>query len=536
MLVRLQGMGLTRRSVLVTTFAAGLSARAGAQDATVPLLRIGAAAAVTSADPLFYNYTPNINLAAHVFERLVDRDPQARPRPGLAVSWDMVTPTEWEFRLRPGVLWHDGSPFTADDVAFTIARVPNVPNSPGSYAAFVRSITAVRVVDPLTLRLETRRPNPLLPRELGSIAIVSRHVGEGASTADYNGGRAAIGTGPYRLASFSPNEGAELVRNDAYWGGRAPWARVTYRTVPNDAARVAALLSGDVDVIDQVPPADVARLGQDQRVVVSSIASFRSIYLALDFSHEGDAPFVTAIDGTALGRNPLRDLRVRRALSLAIGRAALTDRVMEGGAVANGQWLPQGAYSHDPTMPVPAQDVAEARRLLSEAGYPNGFRITLFGPNDRYPGDARVVQAIGQMWTRAGVQTQVEVMPWSRYVTRSARQEFPIWLLGWGNSTGEATSALLNVVGSYDPANGRGGSNAGRYANPGLDALTDRATATSDDGEREALLRQAVRTAMDDVAIIPLFQLTATWAMRKGLAHVPRMDERTAAVDVIPAS
>jgi len=507
-----------------------------ARAADAQTLRIGAAAAVTSADPLFYNFTPNINLASHVFERLVDRDARARPRPGLAESWRLISDTVWEFKLRPGAKWQDGQDFTAEDVAFTISRVPNVPNSPGSYAGFVRTIERVEVIDPLTVRLHTKRPNPLLPVELGSVSIVSRHVGETATTADYNSGKAAIGTGPYRLVSFRPNEQAELVRNDAYWGGQVPWARVIYRTIPNDGARVAALLAGDVDMADQIPSANVARLQRDARVVLSQSPAFRVIYLQPGFAHDGELPFATDRNGKPLPRNPLRDVRVRRALSIAINRAALAERVMEGGAVPNGQWLPEGAYSYDPTIPVPAYDPDGARRLLAEAGFPEGFRLTLHTPNDRYPNDAKVAQAIAQTWTRAGIATQVEALPWTSYVSRYSKQEFAIWLVGWGNSTGEATSMLVNILGTPDRSISRGAANSSRYSNPELDAMTERATTTLDDAKREDLLREAVRTAINDVALIPLFQVANTWGLRAGLHHEARMDERTSAVDVTPAA
>jgi len=503
--------------------------------ATAPsqTLNIGIGGAITSIDPHFFNAAPNNSLSQHIFDRLVERDSRARLYPGLAASWSAVSETVWEFKLRPGVKWHDGHDFTADDVAFTLGRAPNVPNSPGGFGGFVRAITRVEVVDPLTIRLHTAQPHPLLPTEMAAVAIVSRHAGEGAGTEDYNSGRAAIGTGPYRFVSYASGDRTVLARNEAWFGPREPWAQVNYRFIGNDAARTAALLAGDVDMIDQVPSSDLPRLRREaQRVTLAEIQGLRVIYLFPDFSRTGNVPFVTDNAGQPLAQNPFGDLRVRRALSMAINRQALTTQVMEGTATPNGQWLPPGAFGHNPEIPVPAFDPEGAKRLLAEAGFPQGFRVTLHSPNDRYPNDARTAQAVAQMWARIGVQTQVEALPWASFSGRNSRQEFAIRLLGWGSSTGEASYTLVNVLGTFDRERRTGASNNGRYSNPALDALTARAVSTIDDEQREAMLRDAVKLAMEDVAIMPLFQLTNSWALRRGLRYDARMDERTIAMGV----
>src|SRR4051794_26322416 len=520
------------RPVLIATLCA-FALPAAAQQPGV--LNIGIGGAVTSVDPHFYNASPNNSLAMHIFDRLVERDATAQPYPGLAESWRVVSDTVWEFKLRSRVKWHDGRDFTAEDVAFTIQRTPNVPGSPGGFGGFVRAIEKVEVVDPLTIRFHTAKPHPLLPTELASVAVISKHAGEGASTEDYNSGKAAIGTGPYRMVAYRSGDRTELARNEGYFrgpepNGREPWARVNYRFIGNDGARTAALLAGDVDLIDQVPSTDLNRLKRDPKLTVSEVQGLRGIYLGTDHSRQKDVPFTSDNDGKPLATNPFNDVRVRRALSMSINRAALAERVMEGTAQPTGQWLPPGTFGYNPEVKPPAFDPDGAKKLLAEAGFPLGFRMTLHSPNDRYPNDSKSAQAVAQMFSRIGIRTDVEAVPWASFSQRSNRQDYAIRLAGWGSVTGEASYALVNILGTFDREKRTGASNAGRYSNPELDALTARAAATIDDKAREALLRQAVKLAMDDVAIIPLFQLVNSWALRKGLAYDARMDERTTAM------
>jgi peptide/nickel transport system substrate-binding protein len=498
-------------------------------------LTIGIGGSVTSLDPHFYNAAPNNSLAMHVFDRLVERDAANKPYPGLALSWTPVSETVWEFKLRPGVKWHDGKDFTADDVAFTIERVPNVQGSPGGFGGFIRAIRRTEVVDPLTVRFHTAAPHPLLPTELAGVAVISRHAGQGANPEDYNSLKAAIGTGPYKVASYSPGDRTELVRNDAWFGPKQPWSRVSYRFISNDSGRTAALLAGDVDMIDQVPTSDLAKLRRDNRVKLAEVQGVRVIYLFPDYSRDGNVPFVTDNNGQPLPKNPFKDLRVRQALSMAINREAICRQIMEGTAQPTGQWLPPGSYSYNPDVKPSPYDPNRAKALLAEAGYPNGFKLTLHGPNDRYPNDARTIQAVAQMWQRIGIQTEVEALPWASFSVRNSKQEYAIRLLGWGSTTGEASYTLVNILGTWNPAKRMGASNNGRYSNPELDALTDRAVATLDDNEREKLLQQAVKMAMDDLAFIPLHQLVNVWALKRNLNYDARADERTVAMGASPA-
>jgi len=523
----------TSRRDLLLAIALSPALPQAASAAGGPLLDLAVGAPPTSMDPHLYTLTPNSALAQHVFDNLVHRDAQARLVPGLAESWKLVDDSTWEFRLRQGVTFHNGASFTAADVTYTIDHVPRVVNSPGSFAVFTKAIQGMEVMDPHTIRFRTAGTYPLLPADLSQIAIIWHGLGENNLTSDFNSGRAAIGTGPFRLIAYRHGDRVELERNDRYWGEAPAWQRVNYRIISNDGARVAALRAGDVSFIDSVPTGDLVRLRTEPRVMMSETVSLRSIYLRSDFRTE--TPYVSGPNGEALAVNPLRDLRVRQALSVAINRTAIAERTMSGAAIPSGQFMPPGLYGHAADLPPPTHDPERARHLLAEAGFPQGFTITLLASNDRYINDAQVAQSIGQMWTRIGVRTKVDVLPFAALVQRTTRLDSSMSLGGWANSNGEPSSGLRGLLGTRDMDRGWGTVNRTAYSNPGFDAVLARAMGTADDEAREALMQEATRIAARDVAWIPLHIQKNIWAMRQGLTHTPRADEMTLAQDVRPA-
>ena len=524
---------LASAMVLGLAGAAPLSAP-GTASAQTNRLSIAVGGAFTSMDPHYHNLGPNNGLTGYVFEPLMRFDPKYHPEPSLAVSWKALDDRTWEVKLRQGVTFHDGAPFTAEDVVFSFARIPTILNSPGSFLYAVKPIVRTEVVDPHTLRLHTAAPVPLLPYNLTGVAIVSSRHGADMTTASFNALRSAIGTGPYRATAFLAGEQATFERNDGWWDKKPHWASVRYRLIADNAARIATLRAGETDLIDQVAPRDVADLKANPKISVIALSGQRLIYLAPDANRPA-TPFAVDPAGKPLETNPLRDPRVRRALSVAINREGLRDRVMDGFAVPTGQLMPEGQSGYEPALRVDPYDPERARRMLAEAGYPSGFGLTLHGPNNRYVNDSKLVEAIAQMWARVGVRTTVEVMPAATFFSRAVRSEFSVRLSGWSSDTGEASSNLTELVASSNPDKGRDAVfRPDKYNNPRVDAIVEQAQATIDYERREELYREAERLAMPDLPIIPLHHQVNLWAVRRGLVFHARMQERTLAWDVDP--
>ena len=502
-----------------------------AQDITV-----GYGTAVTSIDPHFHNLASNIKLSIHVFDRLVDQDEKMRPKPGLATEWKAIDDTTWESKLRPGVKFHDGSDFPAQDVVTSIKRVAWVPNSPSPFTIYTRQITEMVVVDPLTIRFKTTAPYPLMPVDLSSINIVSRRF-EQAPTTEFNDGRAMIGTGPFKFVSYAPGDRMELQRNDAWWGTKPHWQKATIKVITNNAARVAALLAGDVQAIDDVPPTDYVGLKSNPNVTIVRARANSVIFLHLD-SFRDQSPFVTDKSGQVLAKNPFKDRRVRMAISKALNRQAIVERVMDDTAIPAGDLLAAGFFGVSTKLKPDIFDHDAAKKLLAEAGYTDGFGLTIHGPNDRYPNDAKVLQAIAPMLTRIGIDTKVVSQPWATFITQASTPNYAFSSILIGNSatTGEASFPLRAQVATVDAAKGMGASNRSRYSNPKVDELLARALTTVDDAKREALLQETVEVAMADQALVPIYHQDNIYGLRKGLGYAGRADGYLAAFMIRPAN
>jgi peptide/nickel transport system substrate-binding protein len=524
--------------------AAGWVSGAAAQEA-VTELKIGLSAEPSAMDPHFHNLTPNNSLTKHIYDRLTDQDENQLVRPSLATSWRTLDDQTWEFKLRPGVKFSNGDDLTANDVIYSYCRAPRVENSPSSFGIAVRSIFGMSAPDPLTVVIKTDKAYPLLANELSAVAILSAKangagvvtfgrqecsgVGTYPKTEAFNSGEAAIGTGPYRLVRYTKGDRIILERNDGYWGAKPAWQRVIFRGIASSGPRVAALLSGDVDLIENVPIQDLGRITANPDYKVVKALSNRVVYLHFDYIDDKPPGVSGAGD-----KNPFRDPRVRTAISLAIDRDAIVQRIMGGVAMPAAEMLPPSMFGANKDAQVAKADPAAAKKLLAEAGYPDGFAITLGTPNDRYVNDALIAQAVAQMLTRIGLKTSVDAMTQSQFFAKRNKRDFGFWLAGWLADTGEMSSPLKSLIATPNKDRGMGPTNPGGYSNPKVDALIDQALATLDDAKRAGLLAQASRTAMDDHGLLPLHFEMTTWAMRKTLDYVARADQFTQATLVRP--
>lgn len=500
---------------------------AGAQTLT-----LGTKLELNTLDPHFFAAFPTGSSHELIYEKLTALDEKLVPRQQLAVSWKNLDNLTWEIKLRKGVVFHNGAPFTADDVIFTWERVPNVPNSPNSFSQFTRNVEKITKLDDYTIQMKTLTPTPMLPNDLANVFIVSASAAKGMTTQDFNIGKAAIGTGPYKLVDWKNGEQLVVERFEKYWGAKPVWAKVTERVIAKDPTRLAALLSGQVDAIDAVPSADLARIKGDGKFALFRGPAALVHYIALDSARDV-SPFVTAKDGKPLDKNPLKDVRVRKALSLAINRTLIVTRMMDGSGIAASQLLGEQFPGSLKGLKPDQFDLPKAQALLKEAGWGDGFRIVLHATNDRYPNDGSVAQAVAQMWTRLGLKAEVETLPGSLFFSRASKQDFSAFAAQYGAE--EAANSLRALVASSIPAKGFGTANRTRYINTVVDQLLADALQTMDDERRDELLGRAIRFAMNDQPLIPVFYPIFDFAAKKGLIVTPRAQRRFNALMIKPA-
>lgn len=465
----------------------------------------------------------------HVFGSLVRIDEKSGIVADLAESWKVVSDTEWVFNLRKGVTFHDRSTFDAADVVASFKRVRELKTATSPYTGAIATVKDIRAVDPHTIAITTTRPDPVLLHAIANIQIIPSEKVE-ATTASFNTGESVVGTGPYKFVSYKSGEQLIFERNPQYWGTPAKWDKVTFRFIPDDAARVAAVVAGNVDLADFVPPRMASLLRSSRNAELVTGDSDRPIFLIMDTERD-DSPFVRDLAGQRMTKNPLKDRRVREALSLSINREILTSRVMDGAAKPSTQPTAPGFGGYNAELKVPTYDLSRAKALLSEAGYSGGFQLTLHCTNDRYVNDERVCQTIGQMIAQTGIKMNVETMPRSVFFPRATNHtsddRFSFMLLGWGNSSTGDAGAVSNVIHTFDRTRGLGTWNLGHYSNPAVDQVIGEALSTMDLRKRYDGLAQAMKLAMEDVALIPLYTQSVVMGVRKGMSYATWANERT---------
>ncbi len=476
---------------------------------------------IRAMDPNTLNETVQNTLLANIYEPLVQRDKNLKVEPGLAVSWEQKSPVVWVFHLRPNVKWEDGSTLTADDVVFSFKRIAGKTSQQSDDVSTVKE---VRKIDDLTVEIETLGPDPILLQELPGVSIMNKAwleknnsvepaiVGTNENFALRN----AMGTGPFRLTIREADRRTVMEKNPAWWGKvEHNLDRFEFTVIASAPTRVAALLSGEMDMIYTVPTQDMDRIAQTPGLKLIQGPELRTIYLGMDqFNPE-------LLKSTVKGKNPLKDKRVREAFALAIDENAIAKVVMRGQAKPTWELWGDGINGFNPALNVrPKTDIARAKALLAEAGYPDGFGITLDCPNDRYVNDEAICTAISSMMAKVGVKVEVYARTKVKFFAEIGypRYETSFYLLGWTPSTYDAENALKQLMQSRGkPGEGLGLGNDGGYSNKHVDDLIEKIAVELDGKKRSAMIDDAMKTIQGDFGTIPLHQQTIVWAAKKNI-------------------
>jgi len=511
-------MKLLRFALLASVSGVAIAASPPVSCAAGATLRWANDGDINAMDPMTRQETVQLSFLANIYEPLARRDRALGLEPALALSWEQPSPTVWRFHLRPGVKWQDGSPFSADDVVFTLHRIQSKDSS---MRAPLSSIKQARKIDDLTVEFETTAPDPIFLQEQTNLLIMSKAWCEAHNAAepvtigkdDNYALHYAMGTGPFRLVSREPDRRTVVERNPDWWDKpEHNLDRVEFNVIASAPTRVAALLSGEMDMIYSVPPQDIARIKQTDGLKLWETPELRTIYLGFNQSRN-ELP-----SSDVKGKNPFRDVKVRQAVALAIDEPIIASRVMMGlGHPSYEMWGP-GVNGYDAALDVrPKTDPAKARQLLADADYPNGFRVALDCPNDRYVMDEQICTALVPMLARVGIKVDLNAQTKTKYFTKilSPNYDTDFYMLGWTPATYDAHNTLYTLLGNRNGK--RGEVNCGGYSNATLDALIDKMSIETDQATRNDMIHQTIKLVQQDVAALPLHQQVIVWASKTNI-------------------
>lgn len=494
----------------------------GAQAQTVRIANQGDS---LSMDPHSLNESLQLSVTGNVYEGLVGRNKDLSPAPALATSWKQTSPTVWRFELRKNVLFHDGKPFTADDVLFSFARTQVEGSDMKSYTNDVKE---VRKINDHVVEIETKAPFPILPDVISLVYIMSKKWSEENQATRPVDRRKGVenaasfranGTGPYRLRERQPNVRTTFVRNGNYWGkidGNVQ--EVVFTPIGNDATRVAALLSGEVDVMEPVPVQDLDRVNSSANARVMVGPELRTIFLGMDQSRN------ELLYSNIKGKNPFKDKRVRQAFYQAIDIDGIQKTVMRGASKPTALMIGPGVNGFDNGQNKRlAYDPEAAKKLLADAGYPQGFEVTMNCPNDRYVNDARICQTVAANLARIGVKINLAAETKGTYFPKILRRDTSFYMLGWTPGTYDAHNALNALMACPDDK-GTGQFNLGTYCNPKVDQLTRSIQSETDKAKRAAMIKEAFEAHSADIGHLPLHQQSLAWGISKKVNLVQLAD------------
>jgi peptide/nickel transport system substrate-binding protein len=477
-------------------------------------------------DPHAQNELLTNSVNGQVYESLVRRDRELRISPALALQWQARSPLVWEIKLRPGVKFHDGTPFTADDVVFSMRRARE---STSAIRVYANALGEAKRIDALTVEFRMTQFNPIFLEHLTTVPIMSRawcEKHDAMRPLDYRNHEEkytathANGTGPYMLVERQPDVRTSFRRNSAWWGRfEGNLTEVVYLPIKSDPTRTAALLSGEVDLVLDPAPQDLPRLRKAADLKVLEGIENRVLFIGMDQGRD------ELLYASVRGRNPFKDLRVRQALYHAIDIEAIRTRLMRGQAQPTGAMTPSplGSFGDREIEARLPFDPARARSLLREAGYPEGFEVTLDCPNNRYVNDEEICQALAAMWAQVGVKVRVNAMPRTLYFPKLEKLDTSMYLLGWGGSVTDAETTLTPIMRSRS-SGGVGDYNWGQVNNARLDELAAASSRESDPTKREQLIRAALKEHNAQAHHLPLHRPMIAWAMRSNVTAVQRPD------------
>jgi peptide/nickel transport system substrate-binding protein len=486
---------------------------------------------VQSLDPHGLNETFTLGYLGNVYEGLTHYDKDLQLEPGLATGWENTSPTTWVFELREGVTFHNGNEFDADDVIFSWQRSLTDGSDMKSYGS---KIAEIEKLDSHTIEITTPAPNPILPRELVFLYIMDREWAEanGAEEAtspeagDVTGtyaARNANGTGPFRVISREPDVKSVFERYGDYWGDPATnVTRVEFTPIGQDATRVAALISGELDLAYPVPVQDWPRLEEAEGVEPLTGPEARTIFLGMDQFR--DELLYSSVEG----ENPFKDDRVRAAFAHAIDLNAIDEKIMRGAATPSGLMVAPQINGHNPELNTPYQyDPERSKELLAEAGYPDGFTVTMDCPNNRYVNDEKICQAVVGLLARVGVKVDLLAQPKSKYFSKVLAQndyDTSFYLLGWTPSTIDSHNILYNLLSCQNEETGAGLFNLGNYCNERVDQITTAVEKETDRNTRQELIDEGFRIVQEEYGYLPLHQQPLSWGVREGVGVAQRAD------------
>ena len=478
-------------------------------------LRVGVASGVNSLDPHFHNETPTNSVNYNIFDGLVNFDKDLNPYPVLAESWKLLDEVTWQFKLRKGVAFHNGNTFDASDVVWSFNRAKN--NEKSGFKGSVSALEKAEKIDDYTVNITTKGPFPILLRKLSYLRIMDKESSEILS--DEELGLKPVGTGPYKLIRWQRGQSISLEANADYFLGTPAIEKIEIRPLTNDSTRVASILSNAVDLINQVPVRDVPRIKSNSQFQFFMRPGLRLIYLQMD-QMRAKSPYIEGVD-----KNPFQDVRVRKAFYYGINEDAIAKHIMGGFAVPAAQYYPMAVSGHEKGLVRPGYDPEKAKALLKEAGYENGFTVTLDTPNDRYINDEKIAQAVASSLAKIGITVKVNAIPKASFFPKANDTDSSFNLIGWACSDGDGSAFLDSCVHTYDSDKGFGRYNGGRYANEKVDALIEKSSKVLDDDKRAKLLEEIMHMALiEDQNIIPLHYQVDLYAVTQKVEMEPRAD------------